>query len=372
MELLTQPAEISPAAVDQREVPPALHAPASNSLRLLLLTASLLLVFAFLFHAVRQNRDFSISEDESHDAVTGLFFADLLVDRPLAHPLAYTYNYYARYPALGLIHWPPVFHVSEGIMFLIAGRSVQAARFTTVLFALLGLGFWFAIVDELLNPFAAAFATVLLGLLPWIFLYEQSAMLEIPALAMCIVATYFWITFLRRGTTFSLYLFALCLGLALLTKQHSGYLLIFCALSLSVERKWELLWNRRTLGAALLAAVLVVPYYVLVLKVHGHSIAQQLVGVNDHPTLPVTLAAKLKFYGRTPLTELGWPLLVMSVVGNIYSHAEGQAPRRDADDVVDFGLLPFLHFPENSRGTLRHIRSATTYLFCKLVSRIEL
>jgi len=55
--------------------------------------------------------EFSYNTDETQHAVTGLYVADLIRDRPFSHPIEYTYQYYAHYPALsGVVHWPPLFY----------------------------------------------------------------------------------------------------------------------------------------------------------------------------------------------------------------------------------------------------------------------
>src|ERR1700686_1195037 len=47
------------------------------------------------------------NNDETRHTMNGVFLRDVLVDRPLAHPLTYAYEYYAKYPAIAVPHWPP-------------------------------------------------------------------------------------------------------------------------------------------------------------------------------------------------------------------------------------------------------------------------
>src|SRR5208282_6513547 len=132
--------------------------------------------------------EFSINVDESFHACTGLFVASFLHDLPLRHPVAYSYLYYAHYPAVNLIAYPPVFYIAEGIMFLLFEPSVVTARLTVLLFAVVGLCFWFRLVAELQNEITAAITTVLLAFLPAVLLYEKAVMLEIPALSLGLAA----------------------------------------------------------------------------------------------------------------------------------------------------------------------------------------
>ena len=136
--------------------------------------------------------EFDFNIDEPDHAATGLYFHDLLLDHPVTHPVEYTYLYYAHYPSLGLIHWPPFFHFCEGVMFLLFQPSVVTARVTILLFALLGLYFWLRFVSELHGPWIGGLATLFLALAPGVLLYEKVVMLEVPSLALCIAASYFW------------------------------------------------------------------------------------------------------------------------------------------------------------------------------------
>src|SRR5215469_18952240 len=114
----------------------------------LLLIVSLVLVTAVLVRGI-QKGEFSENVDETVHAATGLYVAAFLHDLPLRHPVQYTYRYYAQYPSLGVVMYPPAFYVIEGVAFTIFGPSVVTARFTLICFALFGLYFWFSLVSEL-------------------------------------------------------------------------------------------------------------------------------------------------------------------------------------------------------------------------------
>ena len=71
-------------------------------------------------------------------------------DHPFRHPVAYTYLYYVHYPALsGVLHWPPLFYLWEGLVFLVLGASVVTARISILLLAAVALWVWFRMVEEL-------------------------------------------------------------------------------------------------------------------------------------------------------------------------------------------------------------------------------
>ena len=56
----------------------------------LLLIFVLGLVSVFLINGIHRAEELGLSEDESRHAMTGQYFADLLKDRPVHEPVAYT------------------------------------------------------------------------------------------------------------------------------------------------------------------------------------------------------------------------------------------------------------------------------------------
>jgi hypothetical protein len=275
---------------------------------MLLLVASLLVVTVVVARGITQG-ELNYNVDEAQQAVTGLYFADAISDLPLTHPVQYTYHYYAQYPALGLIHWPPLFHVFEGLLFLVFGPSAVVARWGVLLFALLGWGFWYKLVAEIENEWAAALSTIFLATLPAVLVLEKTVMLEVPSMALCIGASYFWWRYLKSGETRPLYWFALLASLALLTKQQSIYLAVFCLLTILAEQKWRLLLDRSLLRALGLCLLLLVPFYAVAFYAHGQTIVHHVF------TSRPRHASSYLFYWYWLPNQLGVPLLTLSAFG---------------------------------------------------------
>lgn len=260
--------------------------------------------------------EFNLNVDETSHAGTGLYFSDLLRDRPFLHPVQYTYRYYAQYPMLGVGHWPPFFYVVEGFWFYVLGPSVMAARLLVLAFALAGLFPLFKLVEELDGYWTALATTALVGLIPSVLLYEKSVMLEIPSLALCLGATYAWVKYLRSDASRYAYWFALLAGLALLTKQNSIYLAPFCVLAAVADGKAALLLRRTTLIAAAVAGLLAAPAYVAMYVLNWQTIRGDLF---SRGPAAASGAARYTFYLRTLPQTLGWPLLVLSLLGILTS-----------------------------------------------------
>jgi hypothetical protein len=287
----------------------AMAKPLAGKLRTACLCISALLIVAVPLVRGINAGEFDPMSDEPTHAATGLFFATFFSHMPLSHPVNYTYRYYAQYPALGLIHWPPLFHIVEGLFFLAFGPSAATARLAVLFFALLGCVAWFQIASRLQNEWAAAVSTALLGVSPGMLGLERAVMLEIPSLSLCLAATYFWIDYLKSETRRSLYGCALLTSLALLTKQQSVYLLLFFLLTVIVQRKWTLLVRpdaRRALG---MSALLVAPFYVLSLALHWQTISRHIIGQS-----PPGLSA-FTYYPAAIPQQLGWPVLLLSALG---------------------------------------------------------
>lgn len=290
--------------------PPCDFSP-NNRRCFVLLLLSLILVTAVLLRGIRKG-EFSENVDETVHASTGLYVASFLHDLPLRHPVQYTYRYYAQYPSLAIVMYPPAFYAVEGVAFLILGPSVVIARLTIILFALFGLYFWFRLVNELEDEYTAALSTVLLAFLPSVLNYEKAVMLDIPLMSSCIAASYFWILYLRRGLSRHLYWFAAFLCLAFLTKHHAIYLLLWCPLTLVALKKWDRILNWRAAAAAAASFVVVAPVYILQI-VMNPSIGLNVKGTSTNGTMDLG-------YYWTKLPELiGWGALVLSVIGILIS-----------------------------------------------------
>jgi len=323
-----------------------------------LLLVSLVIVAGLIAKDLSRG-EFHYYGDEAQHAVTGLYFADFFRDLPLKEPADYTYRYYAQYPALGVVHWPPLFHVVEGLFFLLLGPTVGAARLTVLLFTLVGLVYWFRFVRELHGDWAGFAATLGLWLLPSLLYLEKAVLLEAPSLAVCIVASFYWVRYLKTGATRSLFLFAFVAALALLTKQHAVYMATFCGLTILLRRDWHLIFNRRMVAAFLLVVVVAGPFYAVMLSVHGQTIQGHTVSTIEQ----MGRIGPYTYYWIVLVQQLGVPLLILSAAGILTSRLWDQRentvimlawivafyvtltplPARDERYAV-YWLPPFLYF----------------------------
>jgi|GEM_PF-1791841 len=279
-----------------------------SSHRLWLLAAVVVLVSTVVLHGVRRG-EFHYNGDEAQHAVTGLFLADVMRDLPLRHPVQYAYTYYAQYPAVAIVHWPPLFYVVEGISFLLLGPSAMAARLVILLFTVLLLWSWFRLVEDLQDPLTAALCAAALALLPLSLLFEKTVMLEIPSLALGVAAIRSWIRYLESGERRFIYGFGVWLGLALLCKQTNIYILLFCGLTILVTGYWKKILNRDILMVGSVCALVVGPWYALMLFAQGRAVADDL---GSHQIAGLD---RVTFYLRTLPASATIPVLLLAGLG---------------------------------------------------------
>src|SRR5205807_6673808 len=123
-----------------------------------------------------------------------------------------------QYPALGIIVWPPAFYGFEGLAFLLFGDSFLVGRLLVVAFALLACVYFFLLVRRTHDHYTAFAAALILGLSPLVFEFSDRVMLEVPALAWCLMAAFHFHRYLDNPRKLDLALCCLATALATLTR----------------------------------------------------------------------------------------------------------------------------------------------------------
>jgi len=250
------------------------------------------------------------NNDETRHVMNGVFMRDLLVDRPVAHPLNYAYEYYAKYPAIAVPHWPPLFYLVEGLFFLVFGISVWASRLAILGSALLGAYFWYHIAERFGPPSRACLSAFVFCLLPAVMVFESVTMLEIPQVALCLGTIFFWLRWVERERAADVWAMAGFAAAAMLTSQKSIFLAVLLGLDLLLNRRFRLLRNWHA-GAALMASLAaVLPWYLFSFRMLTTSY-QRAMGNFQH----VAHLWNVLFYPRTLPGQLGIVLLLLACIG---------------------------------------------------------
>jgi hypothetical protein len=270
----------------------------------------LLLVALVLSRGMTKGEPF-FSVDETRHVMNGVFMRDLMVDMPLKNPMQYAYEYYAKYPAVALPHWPPFLPFVEGLFFLVFGISLWASRLAVMTLSLLGVYFWYRIAEEHGPRSRAFFSGLIFALLPQVLLYENVVMLEIPQVAMCMGAAYFWFRFLRNEKGIDLWWAVTFIIAALLTSQLAIVLVYFFGLHFLTERRFGILRRWDVWTALLSSLAIVLAWYRLSFGTLRFSY-QRAVGQGLRH---VFTFHHLFWYPIILPEQLGWVLLGLCLVG---------------------------------------------------------
>jgi 4-amino-4-deoxy-L-arabinose transferase-like glycosyltransferase len=270
----------------------------------------ILVVALLLSRGITKGEPF-YNNDETRHVMNGVFMRDLLVDRPVAHPLNYAYEYYAKYPAIAVPHWPPLFYLIEGLFFLVFGISVWASRLAILGFALLGAYFWYRIAERYGSSSRALLSALIFCLLPTVMVFESVTMLEIPQVALCLGTIFFWLRWVERERAADVWAMALFAAAAMLISQKSVFLVVLLGLDLLLNRRFRLLRNWHA-GAALIASLAaVLPWYLFSFRTLTTSYRRAIGDNFQH----VAHLWTVLFYPRTLPGQLGIVLLILACIG---------------------------------------------------------
>lgn len=286
----------------------------NRQLVLLALILALVLVHGLAYTASEP----FFNNDETRHVMTGLYFNDLLRDRPVRDLRDYTIHYYLQYPALGLLVWPPFFYFIEGLLMSVFGTSLIVSKALVVLFAAMACAYLFHLSCHSYNTTRAAVAVLIFGLSPLVFDLSRYVMLEVPTLALALAATYHFVRYLDLERRRDLLLAGLASALASLTRFDAVYLWPLFLILLIARKRLEILWRREVMAVAALALLLVAPCYALSAAgigwMHFKSITETL-----SPSDPGFFSLRrLLFYPSRLPSQLGLAALIPAVVGLIF------------------------------------------------------
>lgn len=187
--------------------------------------ALLLLVVLALAAPGFTERSFADTDAAVH-AMDGLFFLDLLRDLPAPGALKrYAVEYYARYPSLGLVIYPPLLPMLLAPLYALGGASAPVARAAVVLFALLNAAVFFRLLERRLGSLPALLATLFLVTNVEMVRWSREVMLEVPAIFFLNLAATAWLAATENGRARAYLVAFLALLAAIHTKQTAGFLL---------------------------------------------------------------------------------------------------------------------------------------------------
>jgi hypothetical protein len=222
---------------------------------------ALTLVWLLAIYTQWHNDGLWYQGDAPRHVANGLFLLDLARFIP-SHPIDFALSYYARYPIIVPIAYPPLFYVLEAVAFGITTPSPFVAKglvwsFSAVIAA---YTLWWA--RRRLAPFAG-WAGVCVVLMPSLLRYSNAVLLNVPSTALSIAALYHFQEWLDRNRARDRRLFLLLTTAALLTYYPSGIILPI-AIAWILGSKPEMLRSSTVwLGIGIMVSLVVAVDYAL-------------------------------------------------------------------------------------------------------------
>ncbi len=201
--------------------------------------------------------------DAPRHAANGLFWWDVLTNLP-RDPLGFALGYYARYPVINPIVYPPGFYLAEGAAFSLLGPSPFVAKGLVAVLALAASLYTTAWLRRWIAQ-EAGWGGTLLILQPGIILWTTAVMLNVPSMAIGLAALYHARRWLGAPDSRHIYPAAILAVLATLTYFPGGIVIPIIVAWVLTERRWGALGIRRGLWIAALSVVALLPPALVVL-----------------------------------------------------------------------------------------------------------
>jgi hypothetical protein len=206
-------------------------------------------------------RDFTTSPDEPVHYMNALLVRDYLAAMAPEPPMRFAERYYLHYPLLAIGHWPPGYAFLQGLWMLFFGVArIPALACMALLTALLGWVVWRE-VSTTTGELLGAAAAVLLLTRPVVAVHASSLMADIPLALSCLAAALVFARFLETGQRNHALWYAAFAIAAIMMKGSALGLAFHPPLAILFSRRWERFRSRWLYLAAVLVALVCVPWY---------------------------------------------------------------------------------------------------------------
>lgn len=292
--------------------------------------------------------------DAPRHALNGVFVKDLLQAMPFEDPKGFAYDYYARYPALTILFYPPLFYFVSAPFFFIFGATHEAALSAVgIHYMALALGTFTLARNWLSASGAIACALLLIGL-PEIAFWGRQVMLEIPAYSFVVWSAVFLVSYRRQHDIWRLYSSIILIVLALYTKLSVAFLLPVFLMYLIIIRGKYFFTDRHTYIIGILFLLSLAPLAYVTLE-FGQANVQSVSGIVDREVDRFSLEGWLWYLVKMP-QQTGWAVLACALVG-ILMHAikpRWNGPRADLFLLLAWFIVGYLFYSAIDLKEARH------------------
>ena len=251
--------------------------------------------------------------------MNGVYFMDLLRDRPFAGPgefIEYTRYYYARYPALSLGHHPVLLSASTVPLFAIAGISLSAGRLVVIAFFVAAVVLTWALVRRTHGDWAAAAAAVLVASNPYLIGLAQQVLSEIPAICLLLATAFLLVRFCDHERPGDLWGLVMVAALSVYAKHLAVFAFPGFATYALARLGWRRLLRRDIVAAGIVFAVLIaplVPVTLMMARANVSFVRAQMGAGDDHS--PGWVAGRAAAVHYALVHQFSAPVLALMAVG---------------------------------------------------------
>jgi hypothetical protein len=291
--------------------------------------------------------------DETRHVMTCVFFHDALADVPITHPKQYAIRYYLQYPALGLVAWPPCFYAIAGCWMRVFGTSYESARLLVAVFAVVNCFYVYQLTLRTIGRAEAWLATIMVAGSPLVFDYSRQVMLEIPTLALSMMALVHFHRYVERAARYDAVLSCLAAAMAALTRYDGVFLLPMFGLLLLDGRRWRVL-RRPVVWASIAGAiVLTLPFYWLAYGELTWSMHKTMTQGADPTATHLFALQNIVFYPSCIPEQVGWSTAIAAALGLLLVMGDSDRRRRMTPWLA-LAAATYLTFTPLAEQVLRH------------------
>lgn len=324
----------------------------------------------YYFHTAPTDGDFWWY-DASRHAMNGVFIHDFLLDGGMLDPVHFANDYYQRYPAVNVGFYPPFFYLSSVPVLLMLGANHAASQAAVSLYVLLAGSMSYLLLRRILGALTAVAAVLaMLSLAPFA-LWSRQVQLDVPAVAMLLATSYALLRYLELGGRLWLYLSALLLGLAMLTRVQAMFAVPAFLYFLFLHRHANPAPLRHRLAALVLMGCVTAPAVLMV--AHFSQVNQSL--ATAVPGMPgLWTPENWTWYIKRLPQQYGWPGMILVAVGlGVLVRAAAQRKLAPVVQVLlAFAVCAWLFFTIVSNKDGRFNLPGITFLYLAAVAGLAM
>lgn len=272
----------------------------------------LLLVVVAIFSQARLAYEFFYSDAPRH-ALNGAFILDLVKDFPIHGPVQWAYNYYAQYPALTILFYPPLYPAVLAIAYALFGISQASAVIVNALFYLALVAGTYRLAIRYVDRLPAFAAAVIVGAAPEIAFWGRQIMTDVPATALLVWSAEFFLAYQAAQRRRDLYLGAILAAAAVWLKITVCFLLPVMAIGV-VLLDGRNVWRRPRNWVVMVGMILVMLPLIWLTLHFGQTNVESVAGVPDGAASRTSVANWL-WYARHMPEQIGWPVAIAAALG---------------------------------------------------------